>query len=106
MTVALAAFVGSSHIVTVSDARLSYGEMIPASDAATMKSRRIARKWGMMFAAEDATAFSPVVLSVARTLTGSVPADKADDQTFETVSKVIQAAYEKEHGERFFREHL
>ena len=61
MTIAMAAFAGPSKIVTVSDARLSYNEMVPAEDAATMKSRQIARKWGLMFAAEDSTAFTPLV---------------------------------------------
>ena len=68
MTIAMAAFAGPSKIVTVSDARLSYNEMVPAEDAATMKSRQIARKWGLMFAAEDSTAFTPLVEKAVRQL--------------------------------------
>jgi hypothetical protein len=107
MTVALAALVGVSHIVTVSDARLSYGEMIPAEDAAIVKSRRIGRKWGMLFAAEDATAFLPVVHEVQEHLMGEAKTlDEAQDHAYEIVSKTVRDAYEKEFSERFFREHL
>jgi hypothetical protein len=107
MTVALAALAGTSNIVTVSDARLSYGEMIPAEDAATIKSRRIGRKWGVMFAAEDATAFLPVVDEVHDRLLGSFSdMNQSEDHNYDTVTKAVQAAYEKEFMERFFRENL
>ena len=112
MTIAMAAFAGEENIVTVSDARLSYGEMVPAEDGATMKSRRIADKWGVMFAADDATAFSPVVDNVIEALLDFEPdnevADKKKlfDHTYEVVSKTVREKYENEFGERFFRTHL
>jgi hypothetical protein len=111
MTVAIAAFVpgGHDHIVTVSDARLSYNEMIPASDSATMKSRRIAKKWGLMFAAEDATAFSPVVNEIQKELSKddlSAPMSEGSDHSYGVVSTTVRVAYEREFSERFFRQHL
>jgi 20S proteasome alpha/beta subunit len=108
VTIGIAAFVSSFHeIVTISDARLSYGESIPADDTAVMKNRRIADKWGMMFPAEDSTAFTPVLDTVheALKLTSNGQSSGVDFD-FDVVSKTVQAAYEKEFNERFFREHL
>jgi len=63
MTIAIAGLTATEFIVTVSDARISHGEAIPAADDGTMKNRKIASTWGMMFAASDASAFIPVVSS-------------------------------------------
>lgn len=107
MTTAIAACTSSSeYIVTVSDARLSHGEAIPADDEATMKSRKIAHKWGMMFAAEDSTAFLPVVGEVYLRLKGKPDDPPIVDHDADIVSNHVQEAYEKEFHERFFREHL
>src|SRR5262249_31922111 len=92
-------------IVTASDARLSYGEVIPAADDATMKNRKIGWKWGMMFAAEDSTAFIPVLSAVYES-NAYTTGDEHTDIDDKTVRKNVQAAYEKEFDERFFREHL
>ncbi len=78
-----------------------------AEDAATIKSRRIGRKWAVMFAAEDATAFLPVVDEVHDTLLGtSSSMDQSEDHSYGTVTRAVRAAYEQEFTERFFREHL
>lgn len=112
MTVAIAAFPPSkTEIVTISDARLSYGEIIPAADEGTMKNIKICRKWSMMFAAEDATAFTPVSTDTISTLaTLEMPPQKGKhlDRDFDapTIMKAAQQAYEKEFNERFFREKL
>ena len=69
MTVAIAAFTSSQdYVVTVSDARLSHGEVVPAVDNATIKSRKIANKWAIMFAAEDSTTFMPIANTVYKAL--------------------------------------
>jgi 20S proteasome alpha/beta subunit len=108
MTVAIAASVPTTkQIVTVCDARLSYGEAIPAADDATMKNRRIAPRWGMMFAAEDSTAFMPAAVEASAILQGSSDGD--DENRNHGSQEVMEAArkgYEKEFNERFFREHL
>jgi hypothetical protein len=79
MTVAIVAFPPSEkEIVTVSDARLSYGEIIPAADEGTMKNIKVTRKWSMMFAAEDATAFTPVANEMMATAPlSSTPGSRA-----------------------------
>ncbi len=52
MTVAIVVFPKSKdEIISISDARLSYGEIIPAADEGTMKNIKITKKWSMMFAA-------------------------------------------------------
>jgi hypothetical protein len=104
MTIAMAAVSQPGLIITVSDARLSHGEAIPADDTATMKNRRIAHKWGMMFAAEDSTAFIPVLSSLYSGL--SFTGDETEDFDPDIIRKAVQVAYESEFNERFFREHL
>jgi hypothetical protein len=113
MTVAIIAFPKStSEIVTISDARLSYGEIIPAADEGTMKNIKITKKWSMMFAADDATAFTPVVDETMETLAKLKlePPQTAKfldrDFKLEVVMKAVQQAYEKEFNERFFRDKL
>ena len=106
MTVAIAGFTApADFIVTVSDARISHGEAIPAADDGTMKNRKIATTWGMMFAASDATAFIPVVSSCydALAFTGGKGDPLAEEKQ---VREAVLAAYEKEFNDRFFREHL
>lgn len=111
MTVAIAAFGPSKkEIVTISDARLSYGEMIPAADNATMKNTKICGKWSMMFAAEDATTFDPVADETMRILGNSATDSDAPyaerNFSIEDVTDAARAAYEKEFSERFFRDKL
>jgi hypothetical protein len=104
VTIAIAAVVPKSdreHIVTVSDARLSHGEIIPADDA-TMKNRKLAEKWGMMFAAEDSSAFIPVFSDAYSSLQRIEEGIIADGD----VRDAVQKAYENEFNERFFRQHL
>lgn len=106
MTIALAGFsTVHEYIITVSDARLSHGDAIPAIDEGTWKNRKIASTWGMMFAATDTTAFVPISASVSKALSFTrKPEGKA--ASAEMVREVIQRAYESEFHERFFREHL
>lgn len=111
MTVAIAAFAGASEIVTISDARLSYGEIIPAADDGTMKNTKISRRWSMMFAAQDATAFTPVVRATMDILDQLEPNPNSllfaeRDFTLKSVMDAARMAYEKEFNERFFREKL
>ena len=66
MTVGIAAITGSGeHIVTVSDRMISSGGIIQAADDATLKQRRIAKTWGLMFSASDANLFLPIVRAAA-----------------------------------------
>jgi hypothetical protein len=105
VTIAIAAMAEfTGQIVTASDARLSHGESLPAAEGALLKNRKIARKWGMMFAATDSTSFLPVLNETQRRL--NYTGDSNSDIDPETVCKAVQAAYEKEFNERFFREHL
>jgi hypothetical protein len=112
MTVAIVAFSPSKkEIVTISDARLSYGEVIPAADEGTMKNIKMTQKWSMMFAAEDATAFTPVSNETMEILAGlEMPPQKGKyldrDFSAETVMNAARRAYEKEFNERFFRDKL
>jgi hypothetical protein len=111
MTVAIAAFGPSiDEIVTISDARLSYGEAIPAADEAAMKNVKLALRWGMMFAADDATAFTPVLDETLRILIALEPDTdtpyRKRDFSLAAVMAAVQQAYEKEFNERFFRENL
>lgn len=106
MTVAIAGFTSSREfVVTVSDARLSHGEVIPAVDEATMKNRKIAARWGMMFAAQDASAFLPVLNTVYKKLSFTGAPEDPNFSDAE-VKKAIVEAYESEFNERFFREYL
>lgn len=105
VTIAIAAITSTGQIVTVSDARISHGDFIPAADDATMKNRRISKSWGMMFAASDATAFIPVSSSVYATL-GWTGAPNDRNSSEKQVRDAVQTAYENEFNERFFREHL
>lgn len=62
MTIGIAARTGSSElIVAVSDRMISSGDVIQGADDATLKVRKIAKSWALMFAAEDANLFLPIV---------------------------------------------
>jgi 20S proteasome alpha/beta subunit len=108
MTVAIAAVTrGSKAIVTATDARLSYNEAIPASDSAALKTRMIAKKWALMFAAQDATAFTPVVADLYEKFVGArLSAFETSDFTYQEMSTAAKAAYENEFSKRFVEEHL
>jgi 20S proteasome alpha/beta subunit len=71
---------------------------------------KIAQKWGMMFAAEDATAFTPVIDETMRILKDLEP-DPTEpyakrDFSLAALMGAAQQAYQKEFSERFFRENL
>jgi Proteasome subunit len=112
MTTALAGFtpLTREYIVTVSDARLSHGDDIPAVDEGTRKNRKFASTWGMMFAASDVSAFVPVMSDIwdkfSYTMEPYTTEPKAPPASADAVRHAIQSAYEKEFQERFFREHL
>jgi hypothetical protein len=107
MTVAIAAFgPGRSSIVLACDARLSYDEAIPASDDGALKMRIFARKWGVMFAAHDATAFTPVADELHTKLVASESQPSDISKYYQDVTKAAQTAYETEHANRFVRQHL
>jgi hypothetical protein len=103
MTIALAGYV-TGYLIAVCDARLSYGEAIAAADDATMKNRRIAQKWGVMFAATNATTFIPVVNYLREKL--SYTEFVENNFTPEEIEEHLRVAYEREFNERFFRAHL
>jgi hypothetical protein len=65
MTVGIAAITGSGdHIVVVSDRMISSGGIIQAADHATLKQRKIAKAWGLIFSATDSNLFLPIVNAV------------------------------------------
>jgi 20S proteasome alpha/beta subunit len=106
MTIAMAGFSTlGEFIVTVSDARLSHGDAIPAIDDGTMKNRKIASTWGMMFAASDASAFVPVAADTQKALSAHYKPGAAVASA-DVVQTAVRSAYEKEFQERFVREHL
>jgi hypothetical protein len=69
VTIGIATKTGSGeHIVTASDRMISSGGYIQAADDATLKARKVAKKWALMFAADDANLFLPIVLGVKEQL--------------------------------------
>ena len=69
MTIGIAAKTGSGeHIVAASDRMISSGVIIQAADNATLKARKVAKAWALMFAADDANLFEPIVLGVQEQL--------------------------------------
>jgi hypothetical protein len=69
-----------------------------------MKNRRIAQKWGVMFAATNATTFIPVVNYLREKL--SYTEFVENNFTPEEIEEHLRVAYEREFNERFFRAHL
>lgn len=89
MTVGIAAItVPDSYIVTVSDRMLSSGATVQATDNATLKARKIAKRWALMFAADDANLFLPIIRSCSEFL-----ATRGEDHDLHTVQDAVVTAY-------------
>jgi len=111
MTVAIAVIAPTAEkqIVTASDAMISFGNFIPATDEAVMKNMSIAHNWGIMYAASDSTAFQPVLDELLDRLHPSGTTSEAirtAEVSAEDVRRAAQAAYEQEFDYRFFTKHL
>jgi 20S proteasome alpha/beta subunit len=107
MTVAIAAIVPTQEgqIVAVSDARISWGDNHPAADELVLKNRRIAFKWGVMFAATDVSAYQPAVTEIQGKL-GYEGSKNREEFKADEVRELARSAYERVFEDRFFREHL
>jgi len=103
VTIAIAAITDpDGHIVTVSDRALSNQDVVPSADDATLKFRKITRTWAMLFAANDANMFLPLVdISMERLLTIST-----EGHDLETVEEVVSGAYKVLFDREFSSRHL
>jgi Proteasome subunit len=74
--------------VAASDRMISSGGIIRAADNGTLKARKIAKTWALMFAADDANLFLPVVTTASASL-------KEKGQFFDlhTVQDIILTTY-------------
>jgi len=89
MTVGIAAITTpDDYIVTVSDRMLSSGGAVQATDNATLKSRKIAKRWALMFAADDANLFLPIVRSCWESLE-----TRGENHDLHTVQDAVVTAY-------------
>ncbi|MGO9719940.1 MAG: hypothetical protein ACLPOA_04995, partial [Methylocella sp.] len=98
LTIAIAAITGDQkYIVTGSDRLLSMGDGVVQGTDSALKSRRIARSWGLMFAG-DASLFLPIVDKVLDRL-GSV--DPKSECDLEEVQSVVADVYRETFDARF-----
>lgn len=89
MTIGIAAItVPDGYIVTVSDRMLSSGGVVQAADNATLKARKIAKRWALMFAADDANLFLPIVKNCWEFLEA-----RGEDHDLHTVQDAVVTAY-------------
>jgi hypothetical protein len=89
VTIAIAAItVPDGYIVTVSDRMISWGDYTPAEDSAALKNRKVGKKWGLMFAADDANMFLPIVLATSDRLGN-------EEHDLEAVQSVISDVYKQ-----------
>jgi hypothetical protein len=88
MTIGIAAItVPDGYIVTVSDRMLSSGGVVQAADNATLKARKIAKRWALMFAADDANLL-PIVKNCWEFLEA-----RGEDHDLHTVQDAVVTAY-------------
>jgi hypothetical protein len=100
VTVCIAAITGSGeHIVTASDRMISYNGVIPAGDDAALKSRTIAKAWGLMFAGE-VDLFLPILNSIGNNI------DPASEYDLQSVQNAVCGAYSKIFDEYFTSKYL
>ena len=91
MTIIIAAkTIPPDYIVTVSDRMISRGGMVQATDNATVKTRRIAESWGLMFSATNANLFLPIMKQTCNEL-----GDFKQRYSVETVTEAVSQAYIK-----------
>jgi hypothetical protein len=100
VTIAIAAItIPHGHIVTVSDRRLSHGDVTPAEDNAALKTRKVGKAWGLMFAADDANLFLPAAtMTTARLRDG--------DHELEAVQNVVSDVYKEMFDREFASRYL
>jgi hypothetical protein len=102
MTIGIAAItVPGGYIVTVSDRMLSSGGVVQAADNATLKARKISKRWVVMFAADDANLFLPFVKSCWDSLEGH-----GEDYELHTVQDTVITAYAKLFDAEFTSRYL
>jgi len=100
VTICIAAITGAGeHIVTASDRMISYDEFIPAGDDATLKQRKIAKAWGMMFAG-TVSLFMPLLERILNNI------DHESDCDLEQVQECVRNAYRSLFNERFSSDYL
>jgi hypothetical protein len=102
VTVAIAVITGSGkHIVTASDRMISAEGVIPAADDAMIKQRRIGKAWGLLFAANDANLFLPIVRNTIKQFDQEVHRDLQTVQ--DAVSSSYVNIYDTEFTSRYLR---
>jgi hypothetical protein len=100
VTIAIAAItVPDGYIVTVADRMLSYGDITQAEDNATLKSRRIAKHWALMFSAADANLFLPTVKLIEGRL-------EDGEHELQTVQRAVSNVYEQMFDREFTSKYL
>jgi hypothetical protein len=99
VTIAIAAItIPDRYIVTVADRMLSYGDITQAEDNATLKSRKIANRWALMFSASDANLFLPATDLIMNRLEG----DEHDLQTMQAVvSDIYKEIFDREFTSKY-----
>jgi 20S proteasome alpha/beta subunit len=80
---------------------LSSGSAVQATDNATLKSRKIAKRWALMFAADDANLFLPIVKSCW----GFMEA-RGEDHDLHTVQDAVVTAYSSMFDAEFTSRYL
>jgi hypothetical protein len=102
LTIGIVAITGNNqHIVTGSDRLISLGEGVVQGVETTLKNRKIAPSWGLMFAATDANLFYPIVHEVWKHL-GSV--DQTHDA--EEIQQAVATVYRNKFDETFTSKYL
>jgi hypothetical protein len=96
MTVGIAAITGSGeHIVAVSDRMISSDGLIQAADNATLKQRKIANTWALMFSAVDSNIFLPIANSVV------IQLKRAEQHTLNVVQEAVLLGYQNQFDNEF-----
>jgi hypothetical protein len=102
MTIGIAAITRpDGYIVAVSDRMLSSGGIVQAADNATLKARKIAKRWALMFAADDANLFLPVAESCQEDLK-----TRGEDHDLHVVQDAIISVYSGLFEEEFRSRYL
>jgi hypothetical protein len=104
MTIGIAAITGDrKHIVTGSDRLLSSSEGVVQGIESTLKARRIAKSWALMFSATDANLFMPILGKVMDRL-GNV--EDSYELDLKNVQNVVVDVYREEFDATFTSRYL
>lgn len=106
LTIGIAAITGDRRfIVTASDRMLSSSDGVVPATEDSLKARQIAKSWALMFAAEDANIFLPVVRQVWEEL---IPTPEAEKKSYDLdeVQAVVADVYRNTFDATFTSKYL